>query len=84
MTTTRDDHDFKIMGRLYPGQNRIYLWKQGLFYDGSNAKWHFVYLSAADIIGTNGNASLTYSFKFAMPALFKSYNRKDFGTANFN
>ena len=71
-----DANYFTTAGRIKPGDNRIVLWKYGLFEAiNSSAKWHFLKFSPSELYDGNDGGAFTISYNFSMPVNWNSYNR---------
>lgn len=68
-------HDFTTIGRIAPGDNRIYLHKYGLLDDTGSAKWHFVQMTPTDLFDTGVGGSFKIYYNFSIPVEWNSYNR---------
>ena len=70
-----DANYFTTTGRIKPGDNRIVLWKYGLFETISSAKWHFLKFSPSELYDGTAGGEFTISYNFSMPVNWNSYNR---------
>lgn len=72
------NNDYIVFGRIYPGDNTIYMFKKGISQvDGSNVGYGMAPLKPQDLVdGDQPNDQwVHYSFKFSIPTNFHAYDR---------
>lgn len=83
-TADLTDNDYSIIGRIYPGDSNIYLWKVGISQLGGGTAegYGMVPLKPQDLVDSDqpNDQFVHYSFKFSMPVDYNSYNRSYFDT----
>lgn len=85
-TPTSTDYaisDYGIKGRIYPGDNVIYLFNIGYKEVGGGPTIFMEPIRVEDLVdSSNPNPQhIHYAFNFSMPTLYNSYNRSNYNTS---